>query len=163
MEIIMNMSKPTKTIFSTVAVFVFITFASIASVNASDNEAAFDGPREHQRKMHKVQRMAKVLSLSEQQLVQIKEVTMLGKEQHQVLRASMKQFKIAENKLVQTEKFDEQAFNALHDAYRPIFAQSALIRVKTRHAVFNVLTTEQQEKWLKAAENHKGHDKKVRG
>jgi Spy/CpxP family protein refolding chaperone len=35
--------------------------------------------------------------------------------------------------------------------------------VKTKHAIFNVLTAEQQVKWLKTIEYHKGHGKKMRG
>lgn len=157
----MNMTKPTKTIFSTAAICIVIAFASVASVNASNNDMTYDSQREHQKHQHQgnkheMKRMTKALSLSEQQQVQIKAIKTKAKEQHQVLRASMKEFKLAEKKLVQTEKFDEQAFSALREAYQPIFAQSALIRVKTKHAVFNVLTTEQQDKWLKIIEHKKG-------
>lgn len=159
----MNISKPTKTIFSTIAICSCIAFASIASVNASNNKGAFDEPRGQQENMYKVQRMAKVLSLSEQQQVKIKEIKSQGKEQHQALRALMKKFKYAEKQLVQTVTFDEAAFTALHNEYQPIFSQAALIRAKTKHAVFNVLTAEQQEKWLKITKRHKGRDKKVRG
>lgn len=169
----MNMTKPTKTIFSTIAVCIVIAFASVASVNASDNDIALDTPKEHKGHQHqenkhkghkqKMKRMAKALSLSEDQQVQIKAIKTQAKEQHQILQASMQEFKIEEKKLLQTEKFDEQAFNTLHDTYQPIFKQLALIRVKDKHAVFNVLTTEQQEKWLKMIEHKKGQTKKRRG
>lgn len=155
----MNMTKPTKTIFSTAAICIVIAFASVASVNASNNDMTYDSQREyqkHQGSKHKIKRMTKALSLSEQQQVQIKAIKTQAKEQHQVLRESMKEFKVAEKKLVQTETFDEQAFSALREAYQPIFAQSALIRAKTKHAVFNVLTTEQQDKWQKIIEHKKG-------
>lgn len=169
----MNMTKPTKTIFSTIAVCIVIAFASVASVNASDNDITLDTPKEHKGHQHqenkhkghkqKMKRMAKALSLSEDQQVQIKAIKTQAKEQHQILQASMQEFKIEEKKLLQTEKFDEQAFNTLHDTYQPIFKQLALIRVKDKHAVFNVLTTEQQEKWLKMIEHKKGQTKKRRG
>lgn len=166
----MNMTKPTKTIFSTIAVCIVIAFAS---VNASANDIALDAPRDHKGHQHqenkhkghkqKMKRMVKALSLTEEQQVQIKTIKAQEKEQHQSLRTSMEQFKTAEKKLLETEKFDEQAFNALHDTYQPTFKQLALIRVKGKHAIFNVLTTEQQEKWLKIIEHKKGHSKKARG
>ena len=179
----MNMTKPTKTFFSTIAVCIVIAFASVASVNASDNDVALDAPKEHKGHQHqenkhkghqhqenkhkghkqKMKRMDKALSLSEEQQVQIKAIKTQAKEQHQILQASMQEFKIEEKKLLQTEKFDEQAFNTLHDTYQPIFKQLALIRVKDKHAIFNVLTTEQQEKWLKMIDHKKGQTKKRRG
>ena len=144
----MSITKPTKTIFSTIAVCIAIAFASIASVNASDNDMAFDSPRGHGHKHH-MQRMTRHLSLSEAQQVEIRAIKIQAKEQYQILRVSMKKFKMAEKKLLQTEAFDEQAFNALYEAYQPIFKELALIKVKSKQAVFNILTAEQQVTWLK--------------
>jgi len=159
----MKMTKSMRTLFSTVAVCIVIVFANVASVNASNSDMAFDSPIDHQRNMHKVKRMAKALSLSEQQQVQIKAIKRQAKEESQSLRVSMKQFKIAEKKLLQTETFNEQAFSELHEAYQPTFAQIALTKVKIKHAIFNVLTEEQQEKWLKMTKDHKRNTKKTRG
>jgi protein CpxP len=144
----MRMTKPTKTIFSTIAVCIAIAFASIASVNASDNDMAFDSPRGHGHKNH-MQRMTKHLSLSEEQQVEIRAIKIQAKEQYQILRVSMRKFKRAEKKLLKTEAFDEQGFNALYEAYQPVFKELALIRVKSKQAVFNILTAEQQVTWLK--------------
>lgn len=164
LEKIMNMTKSTKTLFSTVAICLVIAFASVASVNASDNDIALDTSRDYQGhkskgSKHNMKRMDKALSLSEQQQVQIKAIKTQAREQRQALRASMKEFKIAERKIMQTKSFDEKAFNALHDLYQPTFTQLALIKVKSKHAVFNVLTTEQQEKWLKIIERKKNKRK----
>jgi Spy/CpxP family protein refolding chaperone len=161
------MTKPMKTIFSTAAVCIVIAFASVASVNASDNDINFDAPRDHkehkhQGSKHKMKRMAKALSLSEEQKVEIKAIKSQAKEQHQTLHASMKEFKIAERNLLHTATFDEQSYSALQDTYQPVFAQLALIRAKAKHAVFNVLTTEQQVKWLKMIEHRKEKTKKMR-
>jgi Spy/CpxP family protein refolding chaperone len=158
------MTKPMKTIFSTVAVCIVITFANVASVNASDHgiDSNVQGHK-HQEYKHKMKHMAKALSLSEQQKAQIKVINMQAKEQHQTLRESMKEFKVAEKQLLQTEIFDEQAYNALHDTYQVTFAQVALIRAQTKHAFFNVLTAEQQLKWLKITKRHQKKANKVRG
>lgn len=159
----MKMAKSTKELLSTAAVCIVIIFANVTNVNASNSDKAFDTPIEHQRSMHKVKRMAKALSLSKQQQVQIKAIKRQAKEENQPLRVSMKQFKVAEKKLLQTEVFNEQAFSELHEAYQPTFAQIALTKVKVKHAIFNVFTQEQQVKWLKMMEHHKGSAKKGRG
>ncbi|MBL4765393.1 MAG: Spy/CpxP family protein refolding chaperone [Colwellia sp.] len=162
------MTKTTKTIFSTVALCVVIAFASAANVNASDHDITFNAPIEHQGhkhqgSKHKMKRMAKALSLSEQQQVQIKAIKKQAKEQHKSLRASMAEFKIAEQKLLQRESFSEQEYSILHNTYQAVFAQVALIRAKTKHAVFNVLTAEQQLKWLKITKRRQKNANKVRG
>ena len=159
----MKMAKSNKTIFSVVAICIAIVFASVASVNAPNSEMAFDTSVDHQRGMHKVKRMAKALSLSKQQRVQIKEITRQAKEEHQSLRVSMKQFKNSEKKLFQTTTFNEKSFSDLYEAYQPTFAQVALTKVKIKHAIFNVLTEDQQIKWLKMMEHHKGNTNKGRG
>ena len=159
----MKIAKSTKKLFSTVAVCIAIAFINVANVSASNSDIAFDTPIEHQRSMHKVKRMTKALSLSKQQQLQIKAIKRQAKEENQPLRVSMKQFKIAEKKLLQTEVFNEQEFSDLHESYQPTFAQLALTRVKIKHAIFNVLTEDQQSKWLKMMEHHKGRAKKGRG
>lgn len=157
----MNLSKPVKTIVSTATLCCVIAFASVASVNASN--LAFDGQREHYGSKHQLKRFAKVLSLSEEQQTQIKEIKDQAKDQHQGLRESMKQFKAKEKALLQAKLFDEKAYGALYDAYQPIFTQRALMKVKTRHAIFNVLTADQQEKWLETLKNYKGKGRKKCG
>lgn len=151
----MNITKPMKTIASISTLCVVIAFSSLSSANASGVDVAFDSPQQYQRSKHMMKRMIKTLSLSEQQQVQIKAVKTQAKEQSETLRDSMKQFKGAEKLLLQAESFDEQAFTALHAAYQQTFAQMALTRARTRHAIFNVLTTEQQEKWLQTMKKRK--------
>lgn len=92
--------------------------------------------------------MAKFLSLSKEQKVKIKAIKATTKAQHETLRASMKEFKIAERNLLQAKVFDEKAFNTLHSSYQATFTQLALTRAKSKHAIFNVLTTEQQSNRL---------------
>jgi len=159
----MKIAKSTKTIFSAVAICIAIVFANVASVNASNSDMAVDTLIDHQRNMHKMKRMAKALSLNEKQKVQIKAIKRQAKEEHQSLRVSMKQFKNSEKELIQAATFNEQAFSDLYEAYQPTFAQVALTKVKIKHAIFNILTEEQQRKWLTMKEHHKGNTNKGRG
>ena len=156
----MNIIKPMKAIVSISAVCAVLAFSSISSADTSGSDAGFDSPMHHQKSKHMMKRMIKGLSLSEQQQVQIKAIRMQAKEQSETQRDSMKQFKGAEKLLLQAEVFDEHAFIALHAAYQQTFAQMALTRAKTKHAIFNVLTTEQQEKWLKKKEKGKERSKR---
>jgi len=110
-----------------------------------------------------MKRMVNTLSLSEQQQVQITAVKHQARQQHEMLRDSMKKFKAEEKALLQAQVFDEQAYSVLHTAYQPIFMELALIRAKTKHAVFNVLTTAQQGKWLKVMADKKGKFNNKRG
>jgi Spy/CpxP family protein refolding chaperone len=162
----MNMTKSMKTIFSTVAVCTAITFASIATVNASDEgvEAVSSHQQEHKHRGHRneMKRMAKFLSLSEDQKVKINAIKTKSRDQHQPLNASMKAFKIAEKNLLTAKTFDEKAFSSLQSEYQPTLTKLALIRAKSKQALFNVLNKEQQDKWLKMMEGHRG-DKKGHG
>ncbi len=157
----MNIIKPIKTIASISTLCAVIAFSGVSSVNASDYNTGFDSPWQHQKGgEHRMKRMINALELSEEQQVQIKAVKMQAKEQNKTLRDSMKQFKAAEKRLLQAEAFDEQAYIALHEAHQQTFAKMALTRAKTKHAIFNVLTTEQQKKWLQTMEKRKERLKK---
>jgi Spy/CpxP family protein refolding chaperone len=151
----MNIIKSMKTIISVSTMCAVIAFSSIASVNASANDKTFESDMRHNKSKSMMKRMVKLLLLSEEQQVKIKAIKMQTKEQSGTLRDSMKQFKGAERLLLQAEKFDEKAYTALHTAYQQTFAEMALTRTKTKHAIFNVLTTEQQDKWLNKMEKRK--------
>ena len=163
----MNSIKSVTHLASISALCTVMAFSSIASANVADSDIAFDSPRHHQRggdyRDHMMKRMIKKLSLSEQQQVQIQAIKTQARAQHETLRASMKKFKGEEKTLLQTQTFDEQAYTALYAAYQPTFAQMALLRAQTKHAVFNALTIQQQEKWLKVLGNRKERFNKKRG
>jgi len=154
------MTKPMKTIVATLTVCTAIAFTNISIVNATPNDGFFDDKRsgqsyKHQGKKHQMKRMIKALSLSEQQQEQIKTIKTEAREQGQELRVSMTEFKVAQKALIHAKTFDENAFNTLQDQYQSVFSDYALIKTKARHAVFNILTTEQQNKWLKIIERKK--------
>ncbi|MGV2871106.1 Spy/CpxP family protein refolding chaperone [Colwellia sp. E150_009] len=156
----MNIIKPVKSIISISAVCAAIAFSSMSGAYAAGNDFGFDGQKHHQSGKHMMKRMTKVLSLSEAQQIQIKALKTQAKEQHELQRESMKKFKDEEKLLLRAESFDEQAYIALHVSYQDMFTQVALTRAKTKHAIFNVLTTEQQEKWLAKMDKRKKNSKK---
>jgi Spy/CpxP family protein refolding chaperone len=151
----MNIIKPMKTIASISTVCAMLAFASVSNANITDDNAGTNSHKHHQKSKHMMKKMAKYLSLSEQQKTEIKAIRTQAKEQGEPLRAQMKQFKEAEKLLLQAETFDDEAFVALHASYQQIFAQESLAKAKTKNAIFNVLTSEQQEKWLSKMEKRK--------
>lgn len=160
-----------KTIASISTLCAVMAFTGIAAANVSVDDTEVNSAKHHHHHQNKsghsekkmMKRMIKTLSLSEQQQVEIKAIKAQAKEQREIQRDSMKKFKGEERALFQAEAFDDHAYIALHAAYQPTFAQMALTRAKTKHAVFNVLTTEQQEKWLKVMENRKEKLNRKRG
>ena len=155
----MKMIKPMRTITSVSTLCLIMAFTSAFTVNAASDDLSFE-PAHHQQKgeIHqksKLKKMFKALSLSEEQKLQIRAIKKQAKEQHKLQSDTMKKFKEEQRALAQAKLFDEQAFIALHEAYQPTLAQMALIKAKSKHAIFNVLTTEQQQKWHKIMEKRK--------
>ncbi|MBL4942545.1 MAG: Spy/CpxP family protein refolding chaperone [Colwellia sp.] len=147
----MKLIKSVQTLVSTSTLCAMLAFSNIAFVHAADQDSFFDSPRHHKKsgelRDYMIKRMSKVLALSEQQQVQIKAIKTLAKERHKSLHESLKQFKKEAKLLIQADSFDEQAFIALQGAYQVSFEQVVLVKAKTKHAIFNLLTIEQQLKW----------------
>jgi Spy/CpxP family protein refolding chaperone len=163
----MNITKPMKTIVSISAVCAVLAFTGMSNANASSEDSVETQVSKHHQKSerhHKgkdmMKKMSKYLGLSEEQKTQMKTIRTQAKEQGVSLRAEIKQFKDAEKLLLQAEKFDEQTYIALHDSYKETFAQMSLAKAKTKNALFNVLTAEQQVKWVNKMEQHKGKMKR---
>ncbi len=162
----MNIFRPMKTMASISTLCAVLAIAAVSPVSASGfygdkaESRHHQGAEGHRGKMMK--KMVKALSLSEPQQEQIKAVKAQAKAQHETLRTAMKEFKTQEKLLLQAESFDEQAYSALHASYQPTFEQMAIARAKTKHAMFKVLTTEQQEKWLKIMKKRKEKARKNR-
>lgn len=155
----MNIHKSIKFIASVSTLCAVMALSNVANASNLGHGADHGSPKHHQKsKDHrgsKMKRMIRALSLSEQQQVQIKAIKSQAKVQHNSMRDSMKEYRSKAKTLIQTEKFDEPAFVALQAAYQASFEQLGLAKAKTKHAIFNVLTTEQQSKWLTMMEKRK--------
>lgn len=162
----MNIIKPMKTIVSMSTVCAVLAFSSMSSANVSEDSVEGDSPKYHQKSKHHqdskhmMKKMAKYLGLSDEQKTEIKLIKEQAKTQHEPLRVEIKQFKEAEKLLLQADEFDEQAYITLHASFQEAFAQASLAKAKTKHALFNVLTAEQQTKWLSKKEKIKGKMKR---
>jgi protein CpxP len=101
--------------------------------------------------------MAIMLDLSQDQQDQIIAIKQATKLSSVDFRMAMKAFRSEVKVLMQAEYFDEQAFTQLQSRYQPTFAQVALMKAKTKHAIAKVLTVEQRAKWFQLRQMQKGH------
>lgn len=138
-----------------ITLVALLSTATLASFNAF----AFEGRQMHEggemfghleghkHKKHHHRMMAKFLGLSDDQKTQMKSIRQSAKDQAGELREFLTTYKDQVKLLIAAESFDEAAFANLHAEYQANFAQLALLRAKTKHAMKSVLTAEQQEKW----------------
>ena len=153
----MNMIKSMKTMASITALSTLLLFTSVSSAAVSEDGLVIEPPNHHHKSGHMMKRMASYLDLTDLQKSELKAIKKQGKVANKSLHDELKQFKEAQKILMQAEEFDEQAYLALHASYQPTFTQLALTKAKTKHALFNVLTTAQQQKWLQKKTQRKGH------
>ena len=105
----------------------------------------------------------KTAYLSDDQKTQMKSIRQSAKDEAGELRELLTTYKDQVKLLIAAESFDEAAFANLHAEYQANFAQLALLRAKTKHAIFNVLNVEQQEKWQKIMQRRKAKFNESRG
>lgn len=146
---------------------LMLTTAGMLAVPAysyamNDGEQASDCQKmqEHKGKRFKgkhsqhkqLKKMARYLDLTAEQKSEIKDIFTAAKSNRNVEKQAMNDFKLEVKALVQADTFDEQAFKNLHSAHQVQIQNVALEKAKVKHQIFNVLTPEQQEKWLEFKE-----------
>jgi len=107
-------------------------------------------PLSHDETGHKqkrmLKRMARHLALTDEQVTQIKTIRSEAKAARDANKSVMEEFRSQIKSLMTNESFDEAAFMALHTQYQAALTEQAMLRAKTKHAIFQVLTEEQQAK-----------------
>jgi Spy/CpxP family protein refolding chaperone len=99
--------------------------------------------------MRQFKKMAKHLQLSDEQKVQVKAIFEQAKMSSKAQRESMKGFKEQVKSLMGSSTFDDKAFNELYAKYQTKFTEMALLKAKNKHAILQVLSSEQREKFMK--------------
>ncbi|MBA6391048.1 Spy/CpxP family protein refolding chaperone [Colwellia sp. BRX10-3] len=150
--------------YAAISLFVLGISSLSANVNAmadkSENHHSYishengGGVDKQDKKMKKhLHRLAKKLDLTSEQRSEIKEIFTHMKEDRQAHKAALSGFKEEVKSLLQASQFDENKFNALYIQYQPNFQQAIMEKAKARHGVMQVLTPEQQEKYLSMRKN----------
>lgn len=113
--------------------------------------------KKHQHMGQKqLKKMQKYLELTPEQVEKIKLIKEQSREQVQPLKENARSFFTSLKVLKENPIFDEVLFNATYAQYQETFAQLALQKAKTKHAIYHVLTSEQQEKWATFKAKKKG-------
>ena len=132
---------------------------SIEQTNAVTSYQEADGNGKQDKKMKKrFHRLAKKLALTSEQRSKVKAILANIKTKHQESKGSLAGFKDQVRSLMKTGEFDENNFTAIYIEYQPVFQQNAMARAKVQHQIMQVLTPEQQEKFL----TMKAHRKDLR-
>jgi len=137
---------------------MLVLIVTSVSVNAmgqkheyhNDKHQQVQGSDQQQLKMKKrFHRLAKKLALSEKQRDEIKPLFAHMQAERQAQKGALSGFKAQMQTLVQASEFDESEFDAIYAEFQPNFQGIAMAKAKMHHAVMQVLTPEQQQKYLK--------------
>ncbi len=115
--------------------------AGIESVEKGDHKQA--------KAKKSLRRLAKKLDLSAEQRSQIKTIFAQRKAGHKERKESMAGFKAKVDTMLQNNEFDESNFAVIYSEYQAEFEQMAMEKAKARYEILQVLTPEQQQKFLK--------------
>ncbi|MDU0354087.1 Spy/CpxP family protein refolding chaperone [Paraglaciecola aquimarina] len=120
------------------------------------------GKRKGKRKgegKHKGERGLK-RALSTEQTAAIESIKSQAKEAASSYREKMKSFKQAERELIASGEFSADAWLSLSAEYKDDFYEMSMLRAKSKHDIWNILTPEQQSKMQRMMKRkHKGERK----
>lgn len=129
---------------------IIASSTSVIAADGMNNESTVKQPKHHRegkkQMMKKFKKMARHLDLNEVQKEKIKAIFAEAKEQKSGFKEIRLAYKEQVNSLMAAAIFDDKAFADIHQQYQAHFADAALLRVKTKHAMMQVLTEEQREK-----------------
>jgi len=137
----------TSVLFTTATILPISVMANEQAVKTQKAEQADKTERKQQMK-RKLKKMAKFLQLTAEQKEQVKTIFKQSKEDKLAQKEVLKDYREQVKNLIDSSVFDEKAFTELHSQYQSQFAQAALLKVKTKHAVYQLLTLEQREKLM---------------
>jgi len=107
-----------------------------------------EGHKKHHERMKKsMHRLAKKLDLTSEQRSEIKAIFKGMKEDREANKAAFSSYKEQMKSLLAVSEFDENNFNAIYAEFQTSFKQLAMEKAKNRHAIMQVLTAEQKEKY----------------
>lgn len=107
-----------------------------------------EGGHKHHGNMKKsLRRLAKKLDLTAEQRSEIKAIFAGMKEDRKANKVALSSYKEQMKSLHAESEFDENKFNAIYAEFQESFKQLAMEKAKSRHAIMQVLTPEQQEKY----------------
>jgi protein CpxP len=122
-----------------------LSTVSYASNENPTVQVAFNQQKYKPLTEKRLAKLSRKLDLTESQQADIKVIKEGEKWEMEKLKPAMQAFRQQVKTLMSSENFDEQAFIELQASNQDVFAQVALIKAKSKFAMKEVLTTEQQE------------------
>lgn len=134
-----------------ISLSIMLPYQSVQANEVHNNEGTSAEllSKKHSKKIEKkLKKMSKLLELNDTQKVQIKAILMQQKQSAKENRTTRKEFKKEVKSIAKGADFDEQKFKAVYNQYQPKLYASILAKAKSRHALMQVLTEEQQIKYI---------------
>ncbi|WP_293752022.1 Spy/CpxP family protein refolding chaperone [uncultured Paraglaciecola sp.] len=105
------------------------------------------GKREHKK--------LKRLDFTEEQLAAVQAIKTAAKENGAEIKTKLKSYKQAERALIQGANFSPEAWQTLNTGYHADFIAMGIVKAKSKHDIWNLMTPEQQAKAEEKSEKHK--------
>jgi protein CpxP len=106
------------------------------------------GNNQQEQLENRLHRLAKKLDLSQAQRSEMKLIFVSMIKGKQAGKRAMSDFKAQMKPLLKASEFDENEFAAIYAKHQLNFQQAAMERAKVHHGAMQVLTSEQQQKFL---------------
>ena len=94
----------------------------------------------------RVGKILKRLDLTDKQTAAVKAIKSAAKDNIETSKSKIKTYKQAERTLIQRTNFNHEAWQTLNAQYQSDFMTMALLKIQTKHDVWNLFTTGQQNK-----------------
>lgn len=137
----------------------------LSTITSKKQQRAAEGDRKGKNKgkgKHKGDRSHK-LAFTDEQKAAFEEIKTQNKAIAAELHEKLKAYKQAERELVKSTEFNAESWLALNSEYKNDFLAMAVLKAKSKHEKWNVMTPEQQAQMLVAKENRKGGKKGMKG
>ena len=136
-----------KTLNSLITTSLFFTLLLLSKSGLAQTTVAkpliHHGYEHQQMSPKKFARLTKKLALSQTQQNDIKSLNQSTYAEMEAVKPAMQSFRTQVKTLLSAETFDEQAFIELRESNQDVFNTMALIKIKRKFAMKNILTEEQ--------------------
>lgn len=129
-----------------VASSLLLVQPTIAAVDSEHNVEHSGKDFKHKGMFKKMRKLARILELDDTQKEKIKAIMEQAREDRGENKELRSAYRDQVKALMEEPIFDDAAFLSLHAQHQSEFADAALQRAKTRHAMMQVLTQEQRDK-----------------
>lgn len=104
-------------------------------------------------------RQLRGLDFTDEQRAAVESIQREAKESGETIKTRLENYKKAERSLIHSPDFNSEAWQELSSKYQADFMAMAILRTKSKHDIWNLMTPEQQAGALKKQQKGKGGNK----